>query len=63
MLKISPNLVGTLPVTSINNSEVIDSRVKKNRKSAKSDFTKPIHRVEKPSLPTFNAKQLFTQLK
>ena len=63
MLKTSPQPASALPATSVNNSEVIGSSSGNDRKSAKSDFTKPVRRVGEPSFLTLDAKQAFTQLR
>ena len=63
MLKTSLHLAVALPATAINNSEVIDSSSRNNRKLAKLDFIKPVRRAEKPSFLTFDARRPFTQLK
>ena len=63
MLKVSSQLAGALLATGIDNSEVISNSGKNNRKSIKSDLTKPVYRVEEPSFLIFNIKQAFTQLK
>ena len=51
--------MGVLPATSVGNSEIVG---RNDEKSAKSDFIKPVHGVEKPSFLTFNARRAFTQL-
>ena len=56
MLKTTSQLAGTLPATGVKNSKVVGCNGRNDRKSAKSDFTKPMHRVEKPSFLTPNAK-------
>ena len=53
MLKTSPQPIGALPATGIDESEVVS---RNNRKLAKSYFTKPMHRVEKFNFLTFNAR-------
>ena len=63
MLKTSPQLTGTLLATNIDNSKVISSSSRNDRKSAKADFIKPMYRVEEPSFLTFDTRQAFTQLK
>ena len=60
MLKISPKPAGALPATGIDNSEVVGSSSRNDRKLAKSNSTKPMHRAEKPSFPTPDARQAFT---
>ena len=60
MLKTSLQLAGSLPATSIDNSKVVRSSGGNGRKSSKSDFTKPVRKVEEPSFPTSNTKQVFT---
>ena len=59
MLKTSPQLVSTLPDTSIDDSKVVGSSSKNDKKSAKSDFTKPLRRAEEPSFLVSNTKQTF----
>ena len=54
---------GILSATGVNNNEVVRSNSGNKGKSAKSDFTKPVRRVEKPCFLTPKAKQAFTQLK
>ena len=53
----------TLAVIGIDNSNVIGSSDGNDRKLVKSNFTKPIYRIEKPSFLTFNASQTLNQLK
>ena len=52
MLKMSPQPAGALLATAVDNSEVIGNSSRNEKKSAKSDFTKPVRRVEKPSFLT-----------
>ena len=63
ILKTSPLLAVALPATAVDNSEVIGSSDANERKSAKSDFIKPMHRAEEPSFLTPDARQAFTQLR
>ena len=63
MLKTSPEPAGTLPVTIVDDSEVIWSSGGNERKSAKSDFTKRVRRAEEPRFLTPDARRAFTQLK
>ena len=63
MLKTSFQLAGALSATSVDDSKVVRNSDRKNRKSAKSDFTKSIRKVEKPSFLTPNTRQAFTQLR
>ena len=63
MLKMSPQLAGALPATSIDDSEVFGSSGGNKRKSVKSDFIKPVRRAEEPSFLTPDARQTFTQLR
>ena len=63
MLKTSLWLADVLPAIGINNSKVIRSGGRNNRKSAKSDFSKPMYRVEEPNFLTYNTKRAFTQLR
>ena len=59
MLKTSPQPTGALPATTVDNSEVIRSNGKNEEKSAKSDFTKPVHGAEEPSFLTPDARRAF----
>ena len=63
ILKTNSHLPVALPATGINDSEVIGSSVRNDEKSTKSDFTKPMRRVEESSFLTLNARQAFTQLR
>ena len=63
ILKTSPQLAGTLLAISINNSKFVGSSSENNEKLAKSDFTKPVHRVEKLSFLILNTRHIFTQLR
>ena len=63
MLKISPQLAGTVLATDVDNSKVVGSSSRNNRKSAKSGFTKLVYGVEELSFLTPNARQVFTQLR
>ena len=63
MLKTSSQLAGTLSATSIHDSKIVGNSGKNNKKSAKSDFTKPVHRVEEPSFLASETRQVFTQLR
>ena len=63
MLKTSPQPAGALPATAVDDSEVVGSSGGNEGKSAKSDFTKPVRRVEEPSFLTPNTRQAFTQLR
>ena len=63
MLKTSLQLADALPATSVNNSEIICSSSRKDKKSAKSNFKKPVRRARKPSFSTPNTRQTFTQLR
>ena len=63
MLKASSQPVSILLATSVDNSEVIDSSGENDRKLAKSNFTKPMYRVEESSFLTPNARQTFTKLR
>ena len=63
MLKASPQSVGALSATNIDNSKVIGSSSRNNKKSAKYNFTKPMHRVEESSFLILDARQAFTQLR
>ena len=63
MLKTNPQLADALPATAVDDNEVIRSSSRNERKSAKSDFIKPVHRVEEPSFLTPDARWAFTQLR
>ena len=63
MLKMSPQLAGVLPATGINNSKIVRSTSENDRKLAKSDFTKLVHRAEKHNFLTPDARQTFNQLR
>ena len=56
---MSPHLTCTLRATVINDSEVISSSGKNDRKLAKSDFTKPMYRTEEPSFLTPDTRLVF----
>ena len=60
MLKTSPKPAGALPATSVDNSKVVRSSDKNEGKLAKSDFTKPMRRVEEPSFLTPDVRRAFT---
>ena len=60
MLKMSSQPASALSATCIDDNKVVSSSDGNNRKSAKSNFTKPIYRAEEPSFLTSNAKQAFT---
>ena len=60
---MSSQPIVTLAVIGIDNSNVIGSSSGNDRKLAKSNFTKPIYRTEKPSFLTFNTSQALNQLK
>ena len=63
MLKMSRQLAGTLPVTSVNDSKVVRSSDRNDKKLAKSNFTKPVHRAEEPSFFAPNARLTLIQLR
>ena len=63
MLKTSPQLADALLATSVDNSKVVVNSSGNNRKSAKSNFTKPVRSAKEPSFLTLDAKQAFTQLR
>ena len=63
MLKTSPQPAGTLPATAVDNSKFVETSGGNERKSAKSDFTKPVRKAEEPSFLTPDARQAFTQLR
>ena len=62
-LKTSPQSAGALLATAVDNSEVVGSSGRNEKKSAKSDFTKPMRRAKEPSFLTLDARQAFTQLR
>ena len=62
MLKIGLQPVGALLATSIDDSKVVGSSGRNDRKLAKSDFTKPMQRAKELSFLTLDARQVFTQL-
>ena len=57
---MSPQSAGALSATIVNDSKVVSSSSRNNGKLAKSDFIKPMCRVEKPSFLTPDARQAFT---
>ena len=63
MLKKSPQPASTLLVTDVNDSKIVESSGGNDGKSAKSDFTKPVHRAEEPSFLIPNTRRAFTQLR
>ena len=63
MLKTSFKPTDGLPATNFDNGKVIDSSSRLNKKSAKFDFTKPVHGAEKPSFLISNTRQTFIQLR
>ena len=63
MLKTSPQLAITLPAIGVDNSEVVRSSGRNDRKLAKSDFIKLVRGAEEPGFLTSDARQAFTQLK
>ena len=56
MLKVNLQPASTLPVTGVNNSIIVGSSSRNNKKSAKSDFTKPVRRVEEPCFLTLDVR-------
>ena len=56
MVKTNPKLASALPATGVDNSKVVGSSGRKNRKLAKSDFTTPACRAEKPSFLTLDTR-------
>ena len=56
ILKISFQPTGALPTTGVDNSKVVSSSDKNNRKLSKSDFIKPMHGVEEPSFLILDAR-------
>ena len=63
MLKTSLQPASILPATAVDDSEVIRNSVGNEGKLAKSDFTKPVRKVEKHSFLTLDTRQAFTQLR
>ena len=63
MLKTSLQPAGILPATAVDNSKVVGNNGGNERKSAKSDFTKPVRGAEEPSFLTPNTRRAFTQLR
>ena len=62
ILKKSSQPAGALQTTDDDDNEVIGSSGEKDGKLAKSYFSKPVCKVEKPSFLTLDARQAFTQL-
>ena len=60
LLKVCPLLASALLATDVDNNKVVDSSGKNDKKSAKFDFIKPVHKVKKPSFLTPNTRQAFT---
>ena len=56
MLKVSSQPANALLATCVDNSQVVGSICRNNRKLVKSDFTKLMRRAEKPSFLTFDAR-------
>ena len=56
ILKINPQSASILLAISVDNSEVVGSSSENNRKLAKSDFTKLVHRAKESSFLILNAK-------
>ena len=63
ILKTSPQPVGALPDTSVDNSKIVGYNAGNKGKSAKSDFTKPVRGAEETSFLTLDARRAFTQLR
>ena len=63
MLKISSQPAGILPATGFDNSKIVSSSSRNNRKLAKSDFIKPVRKAEEPSFLAPDIRQAFTQLR
>ena len=57
---MSPQLAGALPATNVDNNKVVRSSSRNERKSAKSDFTKPMRGAEEPSFLTPDVRRAFT---
>ena len=51
---MSSQLAGTLPSTRVNNSKIISSSGRNNKKLAKSDFIKTMHKTEESSFLILN---------
>ena len=60
MLKISPKPASAPPAIDVDDSEIVNNSGGNDRKLAKSDFTKLVRRVEKPSSLTLNTRRAFT---
>lgn len=60
MLKISLQLAYSLLFTGVNDSKVVSSGSRNNKKLTKSNFIKPIYGPEEYSFLTLNTKQIFT---
>ena len=56
MLKTSHQPIGALLATSVNDSKVVSSSSKNDRKLAKSDFTNPVHGAEESSFLTSDTR-------
>ena len=63
MLKTSPQPAGALAATGIDDIKIVGSSDRNKKKSAKSDFTKPVRGAEEPSFLTPDARRAFTQLR
>ena len=63
ILKTSLQLANALLATGLDNIEVVGSSGRNDRKSAKSDFTKPVRKVEESSFLTPDTRRVFTQLR
>ena len=55
MLKTNSQPAGAPPDTSVDDSKVVCNSGRNNRKSAKSDFIKPVRRAEESSFLTLDA--------
>ena len=63
MLKTSSLLANALLATGVDDNEVVGSSGRNNGKLAKSDFIKPMRKVEEPSFLTLDTRKAFIQLK
>ena len=63
MLKTSTQLASALLATSVDNSKVVGSSARNDKKSAKSNFTKLVCRVEEFDFLSSDTSQVFTQWK
>ena len=60
MLKTSPKPADAAADTSVDDSKVIGSSERNNKKLAKSGFTRPMHKAEESSFPISEIRRAFT---